>query len=238
MRNTNTRQITRLCAALSITVSLLAVSTASAVITAVPTGLSAGDSYRLVVITYGKTNATSSDINYYNTFVNDDIAANGVEGIKDITGWTAIVSTSIDARDNTSTNNTLETGVPIYNLNDEILASNYGDFWDGSLDVEIGYASTGIYWDDYLFPDNGDEAWTGTDPDGTVGGGGLGVSFGQSGNGGSSGSEWIAANAIGNTVLSKLYAISPLLTVPPVPEPSSTALLGLGGLALMLRRRR
>jgi len=105
-------------------------------VTIVPTGLSAGDQYRLVFITSTTTPATSTDINTYNTFVNNRAIAVGLDTIagteEGSTTWTAIGSTAtVDAIDNTSTTGA---GVPIYLLNDTKIADDYADLWDGSID--------------------------------------------------------------------------------------------------------
>lgn len=71
----------------------------SAGIISTPTGLNPGDSFRIAFVTSGLTNATATDINYYNTFVSTEAASYTYEG-QAIT-WKAIASTaSIDARDN------------------------------------------------------------------------------------------------------------------------------------------
>ena len=74
-------------------------ATAGPMIT-VPTSLSPGDSYRLAFLTGQKIDATSDDINVYNTFV-DGLGDTNVIA----SDWRAIGSTPFtDARDNTVTN--------------------------------------------------------------------------------------------------------------------------------------
>jgi hypothetical protein len=46
------------------------------VVIATPTGLTTGQGFRIMVVTTGTTVATSTDINYYNNFVANDIATN------------------------------------------------------------------------------------------------------------------------------------------------------------------
>ena len=83
--------------------TMTATSALSAAIT-VPTSLAPGAQYRLAFVTFGTRDATSSDIDVYNTFVNDAAVAAGLGGLGP---WTAIASIStVDARDNTSTNAT------------------------------------------------------------------------------------------------------------------------------------
>jgi hypothetical protein len=90
----------------------------------IPSGLSPGNQYRLVFVTDGTIQATSTDINTYNTFVdneahnstilNDAFTNVGIDPAS-IT-WKVIGSTaSVNAIGNTSTN-TVHTSVPIYGL--------------------------------------------------------------------------------------------------------------------------
>src|SRR5437764_268592 len=59
---------------------------------AVPSGLSPGDTYRIVFVTSATTEATYRDINYYNNFVAS--AANCDPALATLnTTWTALVST-------------------------------------------------------------------------------------------------------------------------------------------------
>ena len=101
----------------------------------IPTGLTVGDSFRLLFLSSTKRNASSSSIGDYNTFVQDRAAAGHADiqaysdGFK-VVGCTA----STDARDNTETTYTSsDKGVPIYWLNG---ADQYEDFYDGSWDDE------------------------------------------------------------------------------------------------------
>jgi len=105
----------------------------------VPTGLTPGDTFRWVFVTSDTTNALSSDINYYNDFVNEvaDLAAladptastiTGVQGISSIADieWQAIGSTaSIDAIDNIGTS-----PAGIYTTLGEKVADGTNDLFD------------------------------------------------------------------------------------------------------------
>ena len=95
-----------------------------------PSGLNAGDKFRLLFVTSDKRDATSTDIADYNSFVQSAAAA-GHAAIRGYSaGFRALASTeSVDARDNTATTGT---GVPIYWLNSSILADDYSDLYDGS----------------------------------------------------------------------------------------------------------
>ena len=100
----------------------------------VPSGLGAGDSFRLLFATSTTRNGTSTDIADYNTFVQNRAAAGHADIQGYSTGFRVVASTSAtDARDNTSTTGT---GVPIYWLGGNKVADNYADFYDGSWDDE------------------------------------------------------------------------------------------------------
>ena len=211
----------------------------AAVIT-MPSGLSHGDQYRIVFVTSTTIQATSSDISTYNAHVtaaaalNPDLAV--IEGtVEQTTTWTAIGSTSsVNARDNTGTTGA-GTDIGIYLLNDTVIATSYTDLWDGTIATFFNVDEQGD-----SAPYGNEQVWTGTNGDGSTGADPLGTAtpeFGKTNQDATtnywinrlSGSSWL------NTDTYHLFAISGVLTVP---EPSSTALLGLGGLALMLRRKR
>ena len=92
-----------------------------------PSGLSAGDTFRLLFLSSETRDATSTDIADYNSFVQTRAAA-GHADIQTHSGlFRAVGCTSaIDARDNTVTTGT---GVPIYWLNGPIAAAGYGEFY-------------------------------------------------------------------------------------------------------------
>ncbi|MBC1194095.1 PEP-CTERM sorting domain-containing protein [Microcystis aeruginosa BLCCF158] len=235
--------------------TLVTASAAQAALVVVPADLAPGAQYRLVFVTAGTRNATSTNIDDYNTFVTNeatggtpaidtalDTALNGAGFDLSTITWKAIGSTaSVDARDNTGTNPTLSTGVPIYLIDGNRVANNNADLWDGSIQTAINRTpldtvSTSL-------------VWTGTTFFGLATSYALGGCFGgcDFGNGfvarGSSnvsfriGGSWIFGFVDFYLDHLPLYGISPVLTVPTpavtVPEPSS--LLGfitLGGLML------
>ena len=121
------------------TVLITSPGNALAELITVPTSLNPGDQYRVVFVTSGTRDATSTNIVNYNNFVSN--AANAVPPLANLgTTWTAMASTSaVDARDNTNTVPSIvaggSIGVPIFLLNDTKLVDNYDDLWDGDIDV-------------------------------------------------------------------------------------------------------
>ena len=132
-----------------------------------PSGLSAGDTFRLIFATRAKRRANAEDIADYNTFVQTAAAA-GHSAIQSHSAGFRVVgcTAGVDARDNTATTYTSsDKGVPVYWLGGNKVADDYEDFYDGS-------------WDDEANPKDeagsnrslrqvGNQPWTGCDHDGT-----------------------------------------------------------------------
>ena len=100
----------------------------------IPSGLVAGNKFRLIFLSSTKTNATSYDIADYNDFIQGraDVGHTDIQSYSD--GFRAVGCTAdSDARDNTATTGT---GVRIHWLNGAKAADNYGDFKDGDWDEE------------------------------------------------------------------------------------------------------
>lgn len=219
----------------------LFVSSAQAAPITIPVGLNPGDTYRLAFVTSTTTTATTNNINFYNTFVNNvGFAATGING------WTAIASVNgVDARDNTNTNFTTDTGTAIYLLDGSTkIADNNADLWDGTLDTALSTDESGSAVVQ-------GRVWSGTASDGIktpsfgLGGGADGtVLLGTSA---FSNIGWIFStidnvdNNPGSTA--HLYAISGILTVAEestgIAAPAGLPIFGLGliGLAYMRRKR-
>lgn len=189
----------------------------------VPEGLAPGETYQLAFVTSGATAATSAAIADYNAFVQS--AANAA-GMGDIT-WTVIGSTATVS----ANANALVTG-KVFNMNGELVASSYADFWDGTHTVGVGI--------DYDENNQGrnSNVWTGSTASGassaTSALGNATVVWGEST---FASSGWIAHGTNTATVNYALYALSAPLTAP-VPVPAAVWLFGSGMAALLTIGRR
>lgn len=101
----------------------------------VPSDLSPGDEYHVVFFSEDTTEATSTDIDDYNAFAQDqgDLDIPGSQTKSWGVNWFAIASTStVNAKDNIPV-----TDAPIYLLTDVRVADNAADLWDGSIATAI-----------------------------------------------------------------------------------------------------
>ena len=101
-----------------------------------PAGLAVGDQFRLIFLSSTKRNALSTDIEDYNTFV-QDLAAAGHADIRAYSGGFGVIgcTAAVDARDNTSHHRhgrTRSTGSTAPRW-----PTTYTDFYDGSWDDEV-----------------------------------------------------------------------------------------------------
>ena len=214
----------------------------------VPSGLNPGDPYRLVFVTRGVTQATTSHMSYYNSFVTDEAAS--VDALWDLkTEWTAIASTeAVDAVSNTGYGCWGYPGTtPVYNLAGELLNVNNEtrDKYPRAFGLEID--APVVYPDGTRpVPDAPLTVWTGYQfwiehvPDG-LSDGYLGCTYPITGlnRPGSPGFEWLAYWSEPATELYPLYAMSGVLKAPqPVPAPTSIALLSSGIFGLLGLRRK
>ena len=103
-----------------------------------PDSLGTGDQFRLVFYSSTKTDATSTSIADYNTFIQNRAEAGHADLDDYIAGFRVVGCTAaVDARDNTATNtNIYGAGVPIYWVNGSKVADDYADFYDGDWDDE------------------------------------------------------------------------------------------------------
>lgn len=98
-----------------------------------PSGLSAGDEFRLIFVTSGRRDAQSGDIGVYNEWV-QGFARRNLNLLAFAGRFRVLASSgSVDARDNTGTTYTdSDKGVPIYWLGGEKVADDYEDLYDGT----------------------------------------------------------------------------------------------------------
>ena len=132
-----------------------------------PSGLTSGTNFRLMFVTSTERDATSADIETYNSFVRTRAKA-GHSEITDGCGnrFTVLGSTAtVNVRANTGTGSS-DTDASIYWLKGAKVADNYADLYDGSWDSKAATLETGG-----SFPKSGhgvpDYVLTGSNNDGT-----------------------------------------------------------------------
>ena len=187
----------------------------------VPSGLGDGDNFRLLFIGSSNSNANSSDIDVYNTFVQNLVATKGHEDIQAHSATFRMLGSTeeVDARDNTGTTGT---GVPIYWLGGAKVADDYDDFYDGNWDEEAtGRRETGVS----VSIGTDWKIWTGSAHDGTEAmdtGTGTSRALGNAGNhwvmqGSPNGSDSthgpIQGNTAGRGTNRGVYGLSGVFTV-------------------------
>ena len=97
-----------------------------------PSRVTAGDSFRLLIVTYSGLAPGDSPMSRYDGFVSWDLNSGHAAIRAYRADFKALVSTAdVDARDHTATTGT---GVPIYWLGGSKVADNYGDLYDGDWD--------------------------------------------------------------------------------------------------------
>ena len=183
----------------------------------IPTGLTIGDTFRLLFISSTATNASSSDIADYNSLVQTAAAAAIWTSRTTATpsAWSVAPKRSMPGSNTAMTG----TGVPIYWLNGAKVADDYADFYDGDWDEEAtGRRETGAA----VTLSSSWELWTGSAEDGTelIGSDNKSRALGNAGN------EWVglgrpnnsshgplAGNTANRTGSKAVYALSGVFTV-------------------------
>ena len=130
-----------------------------------PSGVNAGDSFRLIFITSSGRSATPTGIDTYNQFVQGRANA-GHRAIRPYGGgFRAVASTgTVHARDNACATGT---GVRIHWLNGSKVADNYADFFDNSWDDETNLKNES---GNARSIPRGTGVWTGSQSNGTISG--------------------------------------------------------------------
>jgi hypothetical protein len=217
-------------------IGLLGTSTESHA-TVVPGGLSIGDPYYLAFVTEGGLPAGSASISTYNNFVQSEAALNSsLTGTGSGVTYKAIASTF---GTNVKTNMGLTPGIPVYLLDGTTVVSTVdGIGWLGSsLNAAINITQFGVA--PAATPAGYPFVWTGTDPNGDTAVNPLDGPFApRMGTWFFNDPQWVSYSNTSLLAPLRFYGISQLLHVPAVPEPTGILLLGLGGVASILRWQR
>ena len=131
----------------------------------IPDGLGPEDKFRLLFVTDSTRDGSSGNISHYNSHVQGQAGRTHLASLirehashYRVVGGTGTVS----ARNNT--NMTGDGGPPIYWVNGDKVADNYGDFYDGSWDSYNWVTQTGQGRSDI----NGVDVYTGSKDDGSI----------------------------------------------------------------------
>lgn len=142
-----------------VTLMLLFISNICRAALVTPAGLNPGDTFHLIFVTSGTTDAYSSDISTYNAFVQSTADSEGIGSTIGLTNWLALASTpTVNAADNLATIFNNQSNVPIYNMGGQIVSNSLLDLWSTGSINSILYEENGT--------PNYDDVWTGTTPDG------------------------------------------------------------------------
>ena len=135
----------------------------------IPSGLGAGDRFRLIFLSSTDRQAKTTNITDYNSWIQTRAAAGHADIRRSSSLFRAVGSTSfVDARDNTSTTYTDDDkGVPIYWLGGNKVADDYADFYDGAWDDEANAKDESGT--DRSTSTDADLPYTGSAHDGTLG---------------------------------------------------------------------
>jgi hypothetical protein len=126
--------------AMCISLTVLSVSgTASATLIESIAALEEGAMYRVLFATSTTTQAISSDIAFYNSFVSTAADSGSVTGSLGLS-WKALASTAADnVQDHTGIQSSDDSLVTMFNTLGEVVAVSGEDLWDGDLNFAIGY---------------------------------------------------------------------------------------------------
>ena len=176
----------------------------------IPSGLGAGDSFRLLIVTSTRQTAESSTIGDYDTVVQDDVSSNGHAAIQSYSANFKMLgcTSTTSAITNTSTGSS-DTAAPIYWLNGAKVADNYSNLYDGSWDSNAPKYPSGEN-----APDSGQlsRMFIGCRDNGTKSANTLGDGTVSSGYPGFSGFELSSSVAV-NTNTLRYYGLSEIFQV-------------------------
>ena len=176
----------------------------------IPSGLGAGDSFRLLIVTSTRQTAESSTIGDYDTVVQDDVSSNGHMTIQSYSANFKMLgcTSTTNAQTNTNTGSS-DTAAPIYWLNGAKVADNYADLYDGSWDSNAPKYPSGEN-----APDSGhlSRMFIGCLDNGTKSANTLGDGTVSSGYPGVSGFELSSSVAV-NTNILRYYGLSEIFQV-------------------------
>src|SRR5262249_49057304 len=124
-----------------------------------PAGLNPGDQFRIIFVSSGTRDATSSNIGDYDTFIGSAATAarltyNGVD-----VPWVALGSPPTVSANDSGRLPVDASAPPIYRLDGVKVADNTSDLWDGTIDAPINVNELGTGGVDEL-------VFTGTAPGG------------------------------------------------------------------------
>lgn len=221
-----------LFAALTLILAACVDDISAATILSTPGGLTPGEQFRFVFVTSGTTNATSTSISTYDTFVTSAATAADLQYDGSPISWQVIGSTS----GVTAISRLPNSSPAIYRLDGTKVADSGTDLWDGSLDAAINITEL------FAAPASAN-TWTGTQFTGGASGASLGASpnvgYGLSS---STSTTWVNFSTANASSGFHLYAASEVLTVPyatPVPEPGTLTLSVVAvGAAIVVQRSR
>jgi hypothetical protein len=208
-------------------------STASATLIESIAALDEGAMYRVLFVTEGKRDATSVDINDYNSFVDNAANLGSVAGSLRL-NWSVLASSStVNAQSNTGIMNDDLTTVTMFNPLGEIIATSGQDLWDGVLTAAILWNENGLQ--------NDASTATGTDSFGmSISGATLGNGQVGSGISSATNSAWMLLGFPASNTMVSFYGVSSVVSKPmsDVPTPGTIVLMSLGLVVLSFSRYR
>ena len=148
-----------------------------------PSGLAAGDRFRLLIVTSTTRDPHPTNIGDYDAHVQSAVASgNGHPDIQSYSSGFRVLGTTatVNARDHTETRAT-DTSAPIYYLNGGKVADDYAGLYDGTgWDSDVPRDESGEVIGEihaYYPLESDPEVWTGTNSDGTAGDNGSLAAF-------------------------------------------------------------